>query len=175
MMMMPVAKLLFVIFCHSKVKPGGRGGLASSDSGQSWTFPWGFTRVVVSHSIRITAKPQNQRQDEGNRDEHELEVVLQPGELLLYESARLPHGRTSFLRWLLSSFSIPSSWQSSPVSSFVLAPALVLFKIILDWYNRFDWSTSERKHAILCWTSSLRTPQPLSSSLSLTLTWLDCF
>ena len=107
MIMMPVAKLLFVIFCHSKVKPGGRGGLASSDSGQSWTFPWGFTRVFVSHSIRITAKPQNQRQDEGNRDEHELEVVLQPGELLLYESARLPHGRTSFLRWLLSSFFNP--------------------------------------------------------------------
>ena len=41
-------------------------------------------------------------------DEHELEVILQPGELLLYESARLPHGRTSFLRWVLSSFSIPS-------------------------------------------------------------------
>ena len=60
-------------------KPGREGGLAASDFGQSRKFTAGenFSR----HNARNW--PQ---------------VILQPGQLLLYESARLPHGRTSFLR-----------------------------------------------------------------------------
>ena len=60
-----------------------------------------------AHSNKIPNKLQNYKQTtklktyEGatGGNEHHVQVILQPGELLLYESARLPHGRTSSLRW----------------------------------------------------------------------------
>ena len=60
-------------------KPGRAGGLAASDLGQPRKFTAGEN--FFQHNARNW--PQ---------------VILQPGQLLLYESARLPHGRTSFLR-----------------------------------------------------------------------------
>ena len=60
-------------------KPGRAGGLAASDLGQPRKFTAG------ENFFRRNAR-------------NWLEVILQPGQLLLYESARLPHGRTSFLR-----------------------------------------------------------------------------